>query len=200
MKKIANFPLILVCLLIIEFSFAQEQTTSIGSVFVPDFAIANFAGHKGKYAFGAGYNLNQRENLQLGILYGFTPKNDLPDFTSTFTARGIYNPKVFQLGSGFDLSPQLAIDISYSMATNKNTWVSLPQHYPRNYYSATAITIHLGFGGKISYYAGENYIFKKIDFYAETITNDLYAKYYLRYRELSLPEIFSLGLGIHLWF
>jgi hypothetical protein len=200
MKKIANFPLVLVCLLIIELSFAQEQPHSVGSVFIPDFVIANFAGHKGKYAFGAGYCLNPTQSLQLGILYGFTPKSDLPDFTSTFTARGIFNPKVYPLGSGFAISPQMSIDISYSTAINKNTWLTLPQHYPRNYYSTTAIRFHLGVGGKVSFDTGANNLFKKIDFYAEATTNDLYVKYILRYRELAVPDIFNLGMGIHLWF
>jgi hypothetical protein len=198
MKKITSFHLILVFSLMFELSFAQ--TRSLWTVFVPDFAIANFAGYKGKYAFGAGYNLNQRQSLQLGILYGFTPKSDLPDFASTYTARGIYFPKVYPLGSGLAISPQMSIDISYSTAINKNTWLTLPQHYPRNYYSTTAIRFHLGVGGKVSFDTGANNLFKKIDFYAEATTNDLYVKYILRYRELAVPDIFNLGMGIHLWF
>lgn len=198
MKKITGFHLILVFFLMFELSFAQ--TRSSWTVFVPDFAIANFAGFKGKYAFGAGYNLNRRHSLQLGILYGFTPKSDLPDLASTYTARGIYFPKVYQFGSGFAFSPQVAVDLSYTIAMNKNTWISLPQHFPHNYYSSTAIRVHLGIGGNISYHTGEKYIFKKIDFYAETTTNDLYAKYFLRYRNLSVPDIFTLGIGMNLWF
>lgn len=166
----------------------------------PDYFIFNYAGNIGNYAIGGGYVLNQQQTLQLGVLYGFTPKYKAAVAIHTISARGIYLPATFALKDRLTFSPQISVGISYSTAIGKNTWISQPSVFPKGYYSPTAFRIHAGFGGKLSLDTPGFSFIKKIDLYAETTTNDLYGYYWVIYREVKAGDAFSLALGMNFWF
>lgn len=116
----------------------------------PDYLIFNYAGNIGNYGIGGGYVLNNMQSLQLGLLYGFTPKYKVAVAIHTISARGIYLPAAFELKHGLTFSPQISAGISYNTAVGKNTWITQPSVFPKGYYSPTAFRIHAGFGGKLS--------------------------------------------------
>jgi hypothetical protein len=189
------------CILIaISTAMAQPVENQNKSMLIPDYLIFNYAGNIGNYGIGAGYSLNKKQNLQLGITYGFTPKYKVAVATHTIAVRGIYLPLTYELKPGLTLSPQMSLGVSYSTAIGKNTWVSQPSVFPEGYYSSTALRFHAGFGGKISYETDNDFFVKKIDLYAEATTNDLYAYYWVIYREVKTTDIFSLMLGLNFWF
>lgn len=179
---------------------AQPVENQNKSRLIPDHLIFNYAGNIGNYGIGAGYLLNKKQNLQLGLLYGFTPKYKVAVAIHTISARGIYLPAAFELKHGLTFSPQISAGISYSTAIGKNTWVTQPSVFPKGYYSPTAFRIHAGFGGKLSLDTPNFGFMTKIDLYAETTTNDLYGYYWVIYREVKTGDAFSLALGMNFWF
>jgi hypothetical protein len=200
MKNLIRIFIIYFLLSATQSANAQPAENQKQSALIPDHLIFNYAGNIGNYGIGAGYLLNQKQNLQLGILYGFTPKYKVAVPTHTIAVRGVYLPLTCKLKPGLHLSPLVSLGVSYSTAIGKNTWISQPSVFPAGYYSPTALRFHAGFGGKISYETDKNFFIKKIDLYAETTTNDLYAYYWVIYREVKTTDIFSLMLGLNFWF
>src|SRR5678815_5088279 len=92
--------------------------------YLPDHAVAQFAGNIGLVSAGIGYSyLNDK--VQTDILYGYLPSFEAETSVHILTAKNAYHPFMVDLGNSYLLEPlRLGVGISYSAGSQFFT--SLP--------------------------------------------------------------------------
>lgn len=188
---------ILIFLLSCQAIFAQSEKKKI----LPTSAIAvQYAGSIGWLSAGY-FRQSANKKIELGAVYGYTPES-LGGEIHSFALKFIYEPFIITINQHLQIEPlQTGIFITENFANN--LFWSWSDKYDSGYYWWTNnMRFHFFLGTQASY-VFKNKTLKKISFYFETNTNDLYVFSYFdndNYRSLDLDDIFFFGIGSKVYF
>lgn len=187
--------IIIITILTLLISNIQSKNKVVKSKYLPDYAKFQFAGNIGFVSMGGGYSfLSDRINMDL--MYGFVPESEGGDEIHSITQKntfGLYSHNIkhlkFMWTTGFFINYE----------AGENSYVTLPDHYPDDYYSPNAFHFGLFIGLKAQRKIPNKYI-HKLDYFAEIGTLAKYAYYNVLAEEDRYHDIFSLAVGINLHF
>ena len=191
MKKIL---LLIVAVFITLKGYTQAKEER--SWLLPDHYKVQFAGNIGFLSVGAGY-MNKSQKLETDIFAGFVPKSIGGDHIISTTVKLTYLPWYIHSGEKYTIVPfTIGSYLSYSFGSQFDTL--LPNQYPEGYYWwATSLRFGAFMGGKIQRSTSGKGLFKSVDVYYELGTYDLlFISYVQNMDALSVPDIFSLALGV----
>ena len=171
---------------------------------VPDELILQHAGSIGYFSAGAGYKLFKNERGNLDLLYGYVPASK-GDELNMITAKFAYKPfviKVNKLGTIYPFNPGIFLtytphkDLQFKFS--KDNW---PKGY---YYWSEALRPHISFSNEIEF-SEPKFVkaagFKSISLYSEFNSNEWYlVNYFQNVPEVSIKDVFKLGIGLRLRF
>jgi hypothetical protein len=171
---------------------------------VPDELILQHAGSIGYVSVGAGYKLFKNERGNLDILYGYVPASKGGEL-HIITTKFAYKPFVIQvnkLGRIYPFNPGLFVtytahsDLQFKFS--KDNW---PKGY---YYWSEAIRPHLSFTNEVEL-TEPKFIkaagLKSLSLYSEFNSNEWYrVNYFQNVPEVSIKDVFKLGIGIRMRF
>lgn len=199
MKDFVKIAMILfACIGFASSSHSQDTIIRYKKPIVPNYVNFQYAGNYGAYIVGAGYYLNKKQNIELNLGFGYSSKHKAAYRIYNVFAKGIYLPHTWKAKHKWSFSPQLGLTISRQFSGGANTFTRLPKTYPEGYYAPNAFRVHFNLGGRVRKDFGDDSFVKALEFYAETTTNDLYFKYYVKSSEVSLTSIFSMALGMNI--
>lgn len=166
------------------------------SWYIPDYAKLQFAGNIGFLSLGIGYELFSK-HLQSDILYGYVPYSIGGATIHTISQKNtfvLYNHK----RNGYIISPIAGFSTNFE--TGNNSFLILPDKYPKGYYVTNAIHFTFFIGGKIHKTLTKQSKIKGFDFYVELGTVDTYLWYKIFSKEIKMKEISSFAIGINTFF
>lgn len=191
---------------IILFLFAVTFKSSAQQLkfLIPDAAITQFAGSIGYVSVGAGYDLFKNKRGNLDFNYGYVPKSKGGELHS-LTVKFAYRPfevkikdwaKFYPFNPGFFATYTFHKDLSFRFSTDD---------YPKGYYFwSEALRPHLSFSNEIEFDTKKilkGSKIKAISVYSEFNTNEYYLiNYFQNMKELSISDIFLLGIGVRVKF
>ena len=200
--KIKKILLPLVALLFLSNTFAQDailiqDKAKEKAWYEPDYAKMQFAGNLGVLSVGVGYQLFDKV-LYTELLYGYVPVSiskaneiHLISIKNTFP---LYRKKI----GNYTVSP--IAGFTGSLETGNNSFLVLPDKYPKGYYVPSAIHFTLFVGALVHKDFGNSKRIKGIDFYYELGTVETYLWSAITSKEIGLNAIFSTAIGINLYF
>lgn len=197
--KTRCFITLFVTSLFFDNAFSQDSTLikNDKAWFIPDYVKCQFAGNIGLLSVGFGYQF-LNNHLYSELLYGYVPasvskaeqihtitiKNTFPVFTKEF------NTIALSQFTGFTASYE----------TGNNSFLKLPDKYPKGYYISNAFHFTLFIGASVHKNFTNSKIIKGADLYFELGTVESYLWYAIRSMEVKLYKIFSTAIGINLYF
>lgn len=147
------------------------------------------------------YRQTINEKIELGLVYGFTPKF-VGGNINTIGLKFIYNPFKIPINNTITIEP-LQTGFFITQNFGHNLHIKWPDQYEKKYYYWTNSTrFHIFLSTQASYKLNSKRL-SKISFYFETNTNELYLNSYLgnnNWKSLSLTDIFFFGIGTKLYF
>ncbi len=176
----------------------QDTIIRYKKTLTPNYVNFQYAGNYGAYIVGAGYYLNPKHSIQLVAGFGYASKHKAAQRIYNLFLKGIIVPHTWDLKKNWFLLPQTGITISRQFAGAGNTFSRLPKTYPEGYYAPNAFRFHFNIGLKAKKFFSQETFVKAIELYAETTTNDLYAKYFFKSHEVGLRDIFSMAIGVNI--
>jgi len=196
MKKI-NIHILLAILAFSYNVFAGDTSLIKTKNWYPDYTKIQFAGNIGFLSIGLGYQFfNNR--LYSEILYGYVPvsisraqKIHIITIKNTFP---IINKNIKEI----IISPITGFTASFE--TGNNSFLKLPDKYPKGYHITNALHLTLFLGAKVH----KNFIYPKIikgaDLYFELGTVESYVLYAFLSKEVRINQILSSAIGINLYY
>ncbi len=197
MKIYKKFTLI-ISLFFLSTVFAQQDSISIKNRawYIPDYVKVQFAGNIGFFSVGIGYK-TFHNHVHSELLYGYVPasiskakqihiitiKNTLP----------LHTKKLKRV----TLSPVTGLALSFE--TGNNSFLLLPNKYPKGYYYTNAFHFTFFVGPSIHRNFNNLNIIKGASLYFELGTVDTYLWYAITSKEVELYNIFSSAIGLNLF-
>ena len=197
MKNLRYSILILSYLLFFKNSAYSNDTTDFKNKwFIPDFATMQFAGNIGFLSAGLGYELFNNL-LYSDIIYGYVPYSLAGTEIHIISQKNTFlllNKKI----KTYTISPLLGFATSFE--TGKNSSLILPAKYPKGEYATNAIHFTIFIGGRVHIDFNKQQIINGCDFYTELGTVDTFLWYKLSESEVKINDIFSVAVGVRLYF
>ncbi len=199
---INNRNLIALCIALLVFSGAFAQDTALIKTkkrawYLPDYAKIQFAGNIGFLSAGIGHQFLNK-HLYSELIYGYVPasiskaeKIHIITIKNTFP---IWSKKIKEV----TLSPITGFTTSFE--TGNNSFLKLPDKYPKGYYVTNAFHLTLFIGAKVHKDFMNSKIIKGADLYFELGTVETYLWYGIISTEVKVNKIFSSAIGINLYF
>jgi hypothetical protein len=189
-----------VILLFIAFAMNVKSFAQIDySRLAPDFTQLQYAGGKGWLSGYAGWHLLENRKLDLALGYGFAPEWAAGVEIHNLLLQLQYNFAGFGLEDNFFLKPFLTLGSSLQLKDNGLLFLSLPDFMPKGYYAPNALRAHLDVGFEIlKSNIGRHEM--ALGLYALATTNDVYLNNFFIADEVGLRDIFSLALGMRVYF
>lgn len=178
--------------------YGQDTCKCRRSWITPRFVTLQYAGGIGNYVIGPGYYINKSGSLQLGILYGFTPKYKANTSINTLSLKFVATIFKIKIKDHY-LAPIAGLGVSHIFGDGNKTFFRLPEVYPEDYYAPSSIRMHLNLGGKFRYNFKKKWFIHGVELYVETTTNDLYLKYYYSYKAIKINQIFTMDIGVNIY-
>jgi hypothetical protein len=137
----------MIALLLFSGAFAQDSTlTKDKTWYLLDYAKVQFAGNIGFFSVGFGYQFLNNQ-LYSELLYDYVPASiSKAEKIHTITIKNafpIFTKKINKI----TLSPITGFTVSYE--TGNNSFLKLPDKYPKGYYSTNAFHTTLFIGAEI---------------------------------------------------
>jgi hypothetical protein len=175
---------------------AQESKVSPRKWYVPDFAVAQYAGSIGFLSAGAGYDIFKGKghiDLLVGYVPQFTGSKSLETLTLKFTAA----PLKISVNQHVTVYP-LTTGIYFCYTPGKEFSSDLPSWYPEGYYWwSEAIRANIFLGGKIKIASSRFKAGSFISPYYEVGTNEIkLVSYAQNASSLSFWKILHAGIGV----
>ena len=196
--KSRNIFTLFVALLLFHNAFAQDSTLMKDKAFfIPDYIKTQFAGNIGFLSVGFGYKF-LNNHLYSELLYGYVPVSiSKAEKIHTITIKNTFSilNKEIKL---ITLSPITGFTASFE--TGNNSFLKLPDKYPKDYYSTNAFHFTLFIGALVHKDFNNSKIINGADMYFELGTVDTYLWYAIISKEVKINKIFSSAIGINLYF
>lgn len=188
---------VIVIFMALAFSLSAFSQEDEKVDWIPDHAIGEFAGGKGVFSVGFGYE-NRIKNLQFDFQLGHLPEQFAAgDGFWILTTTGTYSFWNIKKDD-FHFKPiRAGMHLNFSTGDDFYINSALEARYPRKYYWwSSAIRFNLFLGSEVTYSLGGE---KRISAFYELGTNDLYLASYFHddnYEALSVSDIMVLGIGV----
>lgn len=163
----------------------------------PDCFKIQYAGNIGYMSLGLGYTW-WKNNAQTDFIYGFVPYDEGEAIIHTFTWKNTFRIYEFNLFNKYNISPTLGF--SLSIEPGENSYLDLPSKYPDGYYGSNSFYACLNAGLKSKFIFKEERYFSSMDLYCEVNTLADYVYYNIIAQEDWENVIFSLALGVNVFF
>ncbi len=195
--KINKIFIPIISLIFLSIIFSQDSIPIKNRAwYVPDYVKAQFAGNIGFFSVGIGYQ-TFHNHVHSELLYGYVPasiskakqiniitiKNTLPLHTKNLKR--------------VTLSPVTGLAVSFE--TGNNSFLLLPNKYPKGYYYTNAFHFTFFVGPSIHRNFNNLNIIKGASLYFELGTVDTYLWYAITSKEVELYNIFSSAIGLNLF-
>ena len=196
--KIINIFTLFIALLFFSNAFAQDSTLIKDKAwFLPGYAKIQFAGNIGFFSVGFGYQF-LNNHLYSELLYGYVPVSiSKAEKIHTITIKNtfpIFTKKINKIA----LSPITGFTASFE--TGNNSFLKLPDKYPKGYYSTNAFHFTFFIGTLVHKDFINSKIINGADLYFELGTVDTYLWYATISKEVKINKIFSFAIGLNLYF
>ncbi len=176
--------------------FAND-TTLTKTWYIPDYTTIQFAGNIGFFSAGFGYQLLNKHYYP-EILYGFVPSSiSKAKNIHTITLKNTFSITNKEFNT-IIISP--ITGFTASVETGNNSFLKLPDKYPKGYYSTNAFQVTFFVGAKVHKNFINTKIIKGADLYFELGSVDTYIWYAILSKEVKINQIFSSAIGINLYF
>lgn len=177
-----------------------DSTQSVKKVkrerwYLPHYVPVQYAGNIGFISTGIGY-IARKDNYQLSLLYGYTPKSVASVTIHAITAKNIFHIYRFPVGEKHTLLPYAALGVSLEIGGR--SFFTLPSNMPKGYYDFPKSIHVVAAGGLKLRYATKQKFFHTIEFFGEMTTIDAYIWYKFLSDDVRLPQIISLSFGVNL--
>lgn len=113
-------------------AFGADSVTVRKYRAIPRVYTLQYAGNLGFVSGGLGYSL-LKDKVRVGLFYGYVPKVFSTKAIHTLALKGTLN--VFKSRAGQD---KLYIGTTFNMETGNNSFLKLPDKYPKGYYQTNA--------------------------------------------------------------
>lgn len=163
----------------------------------PDLFKIQYAGNIGFISLGLGYEW-WRQNAQIDFMYGYVPETKGKTTIHTFTIKNTFKLYQFDVFDKYNLSP--TVGFSVSMEPGENSYIQLPEKYPDGYYLPNSFYACINLGLKSNFKLKDERFFSSIDMYFEVNTHANYLFYNILAKENRSSNIYSLALGINVFF
>ncbi|HAF28084.1 MAG TPA: hypothetical protein DCG75_03455 [Bacteroidales bacterium] len=181
-------------------TYSNEPNSAWIKHLYPDHYKVQFAGGIGFVSAGLGYDFF-KERVDISYFYGYVPewfsKEDLHSVSLQLTGK----PFKIHLNSKLEYYP-LNIGMFIHHTFGSEYYITLPDHYPEDYYWwSPGRTGGLFLEGQLNYQFKEpDQIFSEIGFYYRIVTRGVYLTSKISNTSIPLEDIFSLGLGIVIYY
>lgn len=162
----------------------------------PQFATTQFAGNIGFLSVGIGTQFFKGK-LQTSFMYGYVPKSVGKVEIHTILLK---NACILNHRTGYNLDFSSYIGHTFSFETGNNSFVKLPEKYPKGYYSSNAFHFTFFIGGKVHKDVNTFNTIHGIDLFTEMGSVDTYLWYWINSKEVHLPDILSMAIGMNVYF
>ena len=190
--------LLLICLGASGRGFNEgEKIIDKGVWYKPDLVKLQYAGNIGFMSVGVGFNW-WRDIAETDIMYGYVPENNGDATIHTFTVKNTFNVYNLNVSRIVTLSPVLGFSVSFE--PGQNSFIRLPEKYPKKYYGPNCFYACLNLGLKARFKLREEYRFSAIELYSELNTLADYSFYNIIAREDRENIIYSLAFGVNMFF
>lgn len=193
MKNVFTFVLVLLALN--SYGGNKSELSGYRSPFAPDYIIGQFAGNIGFVSAGFGYQSNSGK-LSSSLFVGYVPASIANATIITISQKNTLRGKNFKHPKLNHFYPSLGFSIN--IETGRNSFITLPERYPDNYYSTNAIKVGLFTGLTYQGKVRSNSRFHQFEYYAEIGTLASYVYYNIKRQEYLNPDILSLALGVRI--
>ncbi|WP_299665683.1 hypothetical protein [uncultured Polaribacter sp.] len=179
-------------------SFLNDTKAKDSVWYLPDYAKIQFAGNIGLLSVGVGYEIIHRAWYS-EFLYGYVPESvSEAEKIHLITIKNTFPICTKEMGTNFTLSP--IVGFTASLETGNNSFLKVPEKYPKGYYITNAIHFTLFTGVSIHKKFPNSKMIKGADFYFELGTVETYLWYAITSKEVKLNDIFSTAIGVNLYF
>jgi hypothetical protein len=184
-----------------SYSFAQSEWEILEEKkrawYKPDYTKLQYAGNIGFMSIGAGYTW-WREVAQTDLIYGYVPESKGNATIHTFTLKNTFGLYKFNLFNTYNISPILGFSVSFE--PGQNSFGRLPEKYPDGYYGRSCFYACLNLGLKTKFEFSEDRHFSSMEIYSELNTVADYEFYNVIAKEDRSNIIYSLALGVNMFF
>lgn len=168
---------------------------------IPRYQKLQYAGDMGLISVGIGWDYGKKKQWETDIFLGYLPRFDGDDGHVTITLKENYIPWRLNMKEGRWRYEPLTVSIYMNKIFGDEFWTRDPDKYPDGYYGlATNTRFNIAFGQRIDFQVKPIGLSKRITFFYEFCTNDLYIISAFTNKYLRIPDIFSLSLGLKFQF
>lgn len=165
---------------------------------IPQYQKIQFAGSIGLISLGMGWDYGKHNQWETDMLFGFIPRFSSDEAKLTFTLKQNYIPWEVRLSDRWRLEP-LSTGIFLNTVLDNDFWVKEPDKYPNHYYKfSTRLRFHAFLGQRLSLGVKRASPFKKITFFYELSSCDLYIITAVTNKCVGLDDILSFSFGMKL--
>ncbi len=179
--------------------FSQNTDSAKYARFLPDYVKLQFAGGIGLLSIGVGYSFF-REKLEVSYFYGYVPKavsiDDLHSVSLQVTAKFLR----FKINPKIEIVP-LNVGWFIHHTFGNEYWITLPPHYPAEYYWwSPGRNSGIFLGGEIKTKLLSNKTpASGTAFYARVGTRGLYIASKIGNSSIPIHDIVEFGFGVALY-
>lgn len=168
---------------------------------VPRYGKLQFAGSMGVISAGVGWDYGKKKQWETDVFLGYLPKFDGDEGHMTFTVKENYIPWKLPIKEGRWIFEPFTVSLYVNKIFGDEFWAREPDRFPERYYGvATNLRFNLAFGQRIDFKLRPVGLAKRLAFYYEVGSNDLYIISAFTNRYLHFTDIFSLSLGLKFQF
>jgi len=167
---------------------------------LPDHYKIQFAGGIGFLSAGLGYDFF-KERVDISYFYGYVPEQFAHNELHSVSLQLSGKPFKLDINSKFDYYP-LNIGIFLHHTFGEEYYITLPDYYPEDYYWwYPGRTGGFFLEGQFDYqYKDSDKNFSKVGFYYRIVTRGVYLTSKISNSSIPLEDIFSLGLGVVVYY
>lgn len=180
----------------------EHSTTALKflKALIPSQIMAQNAGNMGAISAGIGWDYGKHSQWETNLMIGLIPKHSSKRAKITLTLKENFLPWKCQLKPSWAFNP-LSCGIYINSVFGHEFWTKQPSRYPKGYYwLSTKYRFNIFIGQRLNFSLPDNrrkYL-KSISLFYEISTCDLYARAFIKDKDISLTDILGLSLGIKL--
>lgn len=164
----------------------------------PHFVRGQFAGGIGMVSLGFGRTYAGKA-LESAVVYGFTPKFDAPRAIHTISHQIVWQNRDQWRGQRYDWNFFVGVNTSFVISGGE-TFVTLPDRYPQNYYSPNAVRFYGFFGVRGTRWSDARRKINQKSVFLALNTHDQSIRYFINDPKTGYRNLFSLSFGITIYF
>lgn len=167
-------------------------------ILTPHFVRGQFAGGIGMVSMGLGRTHINRA-LETAIVYGYTPEFDAPRAIHTISHQVVWQNWDQWRGQRYDWNFFAGVNTSFVISGGE-TFVTLPDRYPQNYYSPNAVRFYGFIGVRGTRWSDARRRINQKSVFIALNTHDQSVRYFINDPKTGYRNLFSLSFGVTVYF